>query len=78
MFAGKTTGGFEELTHGGHIKSKWRMADWRPGQVICFRLCVCVCVCVYMYIYIHMYIYIYIYIYIYTCMFIYLCIHIDI
>jgi len=38
MFAGKTTGGFEELTHGGHIKSKWRMADWRPGQFSNLRI----------------------------------------
>ena len=33
MFAGKITGGFEDLAHGGHIKCKWRMAHWKPGQV---------------------------------------------
>jgi len=38
MFAGKTTGGFEELTQGGHIKCKWRMADWRPGQFSNLRI----------------------------------------
>ena len=32
MFGGKVTGGFEELNEGGHIRCKWRLADWKPGQ----------------------------------------------
>jgi activator of HSP90 ATPase len=38
MFGGKTTGGFEEIAHGGHLKCKWRMADWKPGQFSDLRI----------------------------------------
>ena len=38
MYSGKVTGGIEELDPSGHLKCKWRMADWPPGLFSTLRI----------------------------------------